>query len=97
MIFPNSRYVNSPVVLVDTPQVFTDENGPSVQALYWSQPADYTFKYKYYLWKSTDRPDTLAYTNYGDATLWWFIANANPEILNWSDLSVGTVIRIPNS
>jgi hypothetical protein len=46
MIFPNSRYVNNPVVLVDTPEVFANENGPSIQCIYWNEPADNTFKYK---------------------------------------------------
>jgi nucleoid-associated protein YgaU len=44
-----------------------------------------------------DRLDTLAYRFYGDSTLWWMIADANPEILFPEPLVPGSVIRIPQT
>ena len=55
------------------------------------------FNYTSYRITTEDRIDLLAYQFYGDATMWWFIANANPEIFNWSSLEAGTVIRIPSA
>lgn len=48
---------------------------------------------------ASDRLDLLALNYYGDASKWWRIADANPEILCGLDLAreeaVGTVILIP--
>lgn len=50
-------------------------------------------------WTATDRLDLLAEHYYGDATRWWRILDANPEILCGLDLlaadAVGRVILIP--
>jgi len=44
-----------------------------------------------------DRLDLLANQFYGDVTLYWIIAAANPNYVNFGSLSVaeGTQIRIP--
>ncbi|MFO1272434.1 MAG: tail protein X [Rubrivivax sp.] len=50
-------------------------------------------------WTATDRLDLLALHYYGDATRWWRILDANPEVLCGLDLlgagRVGQVILIP--
>jgi nucleoid-associated protein YgaU len=50
-------------------------------------------------WKATDRLDLLALDYYGDASKWWRILDANPEVLCGlglaQDTAVGTVILIP--
>jgi|TARA_B100001778_G_C18571013_1_gene622596 hypothetical protein len=47
----------------------------------------------------TDRLDLLANQFYGDMTLWWIIAIANPDVLNMGELTcgVGKQIRIPQN
>ena len=55
----------------------------------------YSFRYVSHRWCSGERIDSIAYQYYTDATLWWRIAQANPEILCWDDLTPGTVIRVP--
>lgn len=43
-----------------------------------------------------DRLDSLAYQYYSDATLWWIIAAANPELRKDSVfLDLGIQLRIP--
>ena len=42
-----------------------------------------------------DRLDLLAYTYYGDSTLWWYIAKANS--LKVMNIPEGTSLRIPGS
>jgi hypothetical protein len=50
-------------------------------------------------WKSTDRLDLLALDYSGDASKWWRILDANPDVLCGlelaQDAAVGTVILIP--
>jgi hypothetical protein len=95
MIYSNSRYASSTIAIVDTPQNFVTEDGPAVQCILFDQEVNFTFQFKYYLWKSTDRPDTVAFAFYGDPTLWWHIADGNPQILDWSEVAAGTVVRVP--
>lgn len=40
--------------------------------------------------------EQLAFQYFGDATLWWVIADANPEIGYPDNLPTGTVIRLPS-
>jgi nucleoid-associated protein YgaU len=48
-----------------------------------------------YTWRAGDRVDLLAARAYGDETLWWVMADANPQILDWTSIPVGTIVRIP--
>lgn len=91
MISNNSRYVNSKLVT----QVRDD--GTQVVVITPSDAQSYTFTYTFYMVTGADRIDTIAYAFYGDATKWWKIGDANPEILDWSKIKTGTVLRIPNA
>ena len=42
-----------------------------------------------------DRLDKISYEYYGDASYWWIIAKAN-NIIDPFDLTLGTMLRIPN-
>jgi len=88
MITEDSRYVNSTV------DVVTDDRGTH-QSVNTSPPQDMVFEFTYYQIGAWDRPDTLASFLYDDGSLWWVIANANPEILDWSKMKVGDIIRVP--
>lgn len=90
MIGPNSRYANSVVALVDSP-----ERG-SVLTVMPRQPEVRVFSYTSIYLGDNDRLDLIAQRIYGDDTLWWKIADANPEILDWSDVPAGTLLRIPS-
>jgi nucleoid-associated protein YgaU len=90
MIFEGSRYSRSPVLRV------TDDDGKVYPAIYggvFNAPSGFL----YHNVVDGDRLDNLAYRYYKDATLWWFIANANPEIFYPEDLKPGQIIRIPQS
>lgn len=92
MIAPNSRYATS-VVLPGT-----DINGVDIQVVEFQQPHDRTFKFTWHQVTANDFVDILAYRTYGDSTLWWIIARANPEITDWMGLNVnniGQLLRIP--
>jgi hypothetical protein len=89
MIGPNSRYSDSLLVTEEQP------DGNDVIVITPSDATAYTFNYSLYIVNVSDRIDTLANAFLGDSTKWWLIADANPEVMNWFNLSPGTVIRIP--
>lgn len=91
MITSNSRYVNAPVGVVN------DAVRGGVQAITYVQPLSGVYNFTFYQWEDHDTIDWIAFSTYGDGTLWWKIANANPEILLWETVRPGTIIRIPNA
>lgn len=49
-----------------------------------------------YVVQDGDRIDMIANHFLGDATLWWQIADINPNWLWWDDLPAGLIIRVPS-
>lgn len=90
-ILANSRYVNSTVINVTGPE------GNTVQVIVPSPAVSWTFSFTSHTWTDQDTVDLLAWTYYGDPTLWWKIGDANPEIMSWFTVQPGTVIRIPTA
>lgn len=90
MISTSSRYVDSQLVTIDN-------NGNNVVVIVPGVQESYTFTYVNYLVNGGDKVDQIANSFYNDPTQWWRIADANPEILDWTFLQAGTLIRIPNS
>lgn len=90
MITADSRYAQSKVATI------TDLNSGQDRATIVSSVQEpYSFSFNTYLVKDFDRIDNLAYQFFGDATKWWQIADANPQILDWASVPAGTLIRIP--
>lgn len=89
MISANSRYAASSVVTIDDPVL------GYVQVIVPSQQQAYTFNYVSHMVSDTDRLDRLAYQYYSDPTQWWRIADGNPELIFFGNLTPGTIIRIP--
>lgn len=90
MIYTNSRYVNQPVLLVQ------GSDGTMRPTLYRQPPAQ-AQRFLHYQVLYGDRFDTLAQRFYNDASLWWMIADANPEVLFPGLLTPGSIIRIPQT
>lgn len=91
MIAANSRYAASQVVALD-------RDGQVVNVIVPGQQSAVTFNYVSHLLTDNDRLDNLSNQYYGDPSLWWQIANANPELSpDWSTVTPGTIIRIPFS
>lgn len=84
-----SRYVDSPVLVLSVGNRNRQVIGTGAQSAY-------SFTFQQYQVTGADRLDTLAYDFYGDETKWFAIADANPEIIDWIDMPIGTIIRIPN-
>lgn len=90
MISASSRYNNASL------DVITDDRGTH-QVIEVPSPENTVVAYTYYQISDFDTVDRLADSVLGDGRLWWRIADANPEILDWSDIPVGTVIRMPSA
>lgn len=90
MISSRSRYANSIVSVVNS------DRGDLLTILP-ADPSPKIFNFTYVLVTDGDRIDLMAHRIYGDDTLWWKIADANPEIMDWTTLPVGTVLRIPSA
>lgn len=52
-------------------------------------------KYNLYTVRSNDTMDSIAVATYGDPSLYWRIADMNPQIQYPDSLQVGDTIRIP--
>lgn len=91
MIAANSRYSTSNVVVAQ------NLDGVDIRAIVPGIQSSYSFNYTFYLVRQFDSMADLAYSYYGDPTLWWLIADANPEVMLWDDLPVGSYIRIPTN
>ena len=90
MITPESRYSSLAVIVTDTAhgkQQVIDLEPPSVR----------TVSFTYYQVEEGDTVDQIAHGEYDSGSLWWIIADANPEIIDWSDLKPGTILRIPSA
>lgn len=60
-------------------------------------PAASAQRFLHYQTGPNDRLDNLAYRFYQDPTLWWVIADANPELLYPDPLVPGSILRIPQA
>lgn len=91
MITADSRYVTATVTTGVGP------DGETRQEMRPAFPRARTLAYTYYRVVDGDRIDTIADDFFARADLWWMIADANPEILDWLTLRPGEVIRVPNA
>lgn len=88
MIDADSRYSTSSV---ETVQTATGAR----QTVITPAPAERVIAYTNYLVRDGDRVDQLAFRFLGLASLWWMLADANPEIQDWFVIPRGTLLRIP--
>ncbi|MFI6512974.1 LysM peptidoglycan-binding domain-containing protein [Streptosporangium sp. NPDC050855] len=76
--------------------VYTKRRGALVRGRELRPNRAWSFRFTEYIVKEGDRVDLIAFRNYGDAGLWYMIADANPEILDWMTVSPGMKLRLPN-
>lgn len=88
MIHADSRHAEHPLE--------TDRSGSQhKQFVNVPFPGDSRFSFSYYTVEEGVTIDWLGHLEANDGSLWWAVADANPEILDWHDLKPGTIIRIP--
>lgn len=89
MISAASRYANNSV------ENITGTDGVTRRTIMPRTVLSRTAVVTDYTWRAGDRVDLLAARFYGDETLWWVLADANPQILDWTSVVEGTIVRIP--
>jgi nucleoid-associated protein YgaU len=90
-VYSGSRYANTPVLTLP------NDDGSYSPALFRGA-AGLPPSFLHYVLHQGDRFDILADHFYGDSTLWWLIADANPEMFFPGGLlPIGQTIRIPLS
>jgi len=87
-ISPQSRYTQGTVVRMP------DANGNYNLTVLRTTPAGQA-DYRLYTWQRGDRPDLVAYEQFGNPALWWAIFDINPELIYPLNVPPGTVVRIP--
>lgn len=88
MINSSSRYASSSIVTAPY-------EGSDIAIIVPNPQGIFAFNFIWYQLTDLDRLDLLSYRFLGDATQWWQIADANPEIMKWDTVPTGTIIRIP--
>jgi LysM domain-containing protein len=89
MITTGSRYSDSPTVVVVRP-------GTQTRTVITAGPQNpFTITYWWCILAEGDTLSSLAFSNYGDPTKWWKIADANPEVMDWTTIAPGSLLRIP--
>jgi phage tail protein X len=85
-----NRYQGIPIIKSETgKQMYTTSRYPEIPL---SENDIYVYT------TQGDRYDVLALNYYGDSSLWWIIASANPNIgLSTLVIPEGVQIRIPNN
>lgn len=89
MILVGSRYMGQPVLTVPT------ASEGSQATVFGSSPGSIG-AFTYYTVKQGERFDTIASIIFGQPTMWWRIADANPEVWYPDNLVPGSIIRIPS-
>jgi len=92
MIYLSSRYADS-----DVTYILDSRTGISQATVIRGAPElDLATQYgRVYYWRDGDRLEWVAYKFYGNSLEWWRIMDANPEILNPTQIKPGTSLRIP--
>jgi phage tail protein X len=89
LISRTSRYQRNSTALVN------DRNGNPQLYIVHRQPVAMALQVSDYLWRQADRVDSIAGDYYGSESSWWMFAEANPHVLDWSEVTAGTRVRVP--
>lgn len=89
-IYSGSRYEYS---LIDFFAV--KPNGDENPTVFYTMTDMGLVSYYQHTYNQGERLDLLSYKYYNTPSFWWAIAEFNPEILDFTNIPAGTVIRIP--
>jgi hypothetical protein len=90
-IYKGSRYEYSTIDFVSK----TVNGSPNPIVFYHFNPSG-KINYYEHSYVSGERLDQLAATYYKNAEYWWIIPTFNPQIVDFTNIPAGTVLRIPN-
>lgn len=85
-----SRYEGAPTFSVND-----GIRGP-INAVYAAYTVTIPGSFTLYAVQPGDRWDKIAHRFYGNPTLWWKVADLNPELFDPRAIRPGVIIRVPN-
>jgi len=94
MIFLNSRYAQKYSEVVP---IYFDDGSVSRAVLRTPPTTMGDVKWSEYMWREGDRIDLVANQFLGDPALWWYLMDANPNILDALSITPGTRLRVPRN
>lgn len=90
-IYNDSRYAESTV------DYFTKkENGVVYPIIFYSFDSLESISFTYHTYVAGETLQAISQTYFQNPSLWWTIAEYNPEITDLLNIDPGTVLRIPN-
>jgi len=84
-----SRYQRNATALV------ADRSGNLQLAIVHRTPVEQNLRVSDYRWRASERVDEIAARYYGSESSWWMYAEANPQILDWTQVPAGQQIMVP--
>ncbi|MGW3153709.1 tail protein X [Streptomyces sp. NPDC001089] len=84
-----SRYQRNETALV------ADRSGNLQLAIMTRRPVDQTIRVTDYRWRTGERVDAVAARYYGSESSWWMYAEANPRLMDWTQVPAGQQIMVP--
>ena len=90
MIYQNSRYYSQYVDFVAF-----EEDGDELPIVFYQFDELGRVTWSEHTYSVGERLDSIAYRYYGRTDLWWIIPEYNPEIVDFDNITPGTILRIP--
>lgn len=84
-----SRYQRNETALVP------DRNGRLQLAIMPRRPVAQTLRVTDYRWRTQERVDDVSARYYGSESSWWMYAEANPAVMDWTQVAAGQQIMVP--
>lgn len=89
-IYQNSRYYNQ---LIDYVSYSVD--GSSLPIVFYEFDNPTKISWWEHIYTEGERLDQIAYTYYKRPEYWWLIPEYNPQVPDFTNITPGTVLRIP--
>jgi len=90
-IYKGSRYEYSTIDFVST-----TAGGQANPIVFYEFSTLGTLTYFEHQYVQGERLDQIANKYYKDSEYWWIIPEFNPQIVDFTDIPEGTVLKIPN-
>ncbi|MFH9731881.1 hypothetical protein [Streptomyces sp. NPDC017260] len=84
-----SRYQRNGTALVK------DRNGTLQLMVLRRPPQAQSLRVSDYRWQGSERVDTVSARYYQSESAWWMYAEANPSVLDWTQVPAGQQIMVP--
>ena len=71
-------------------------NGPQNPIVFYEISSPNSISYYEHVYIVGERLDQISTKYYKTPSLWWLIPESNPQISDFTNIPIGTILRIPN-